>query len=498
MLASLRKMFGGKKVAAPVAARSFSAADYSRITSSMDTESQHIMSIMRSQGKALRARSRQVVTNTAYGAKFQHLVETNVCGPTPFRFQAKVKYSSGKFDTGANARLEKEWDDSGRPANFDYEGRLSRKMFLQLATKTWAADGEILIRIHEGSNSGPWGTQLQLLDVDRLDEDKNEELAGGNVIVTGVELDPSGRAVAYHLLKRKPRDWQFGYSREYVRIPAEQIIHLFRPMYAEQVRGVPPMYAAILKLHQMGAFEDAAIVAARIGASKMGIYKRKEGYDGQTRVPGATINSMGDFIQSAEPGEFGFTPDGYELDSGWNPNYPDAQVGPFIKAILRGAAASVNLSYTSFAGDREATNFSSARADILDDRDYWMVLQEWLSESLMTPLYERWLSNAILRRKLPFPLERIEKYQDVYFQPKRWAWVDPSRDITANTDAVKLRVKTRTQIAAEQGRDIEDVFDEFKREEDLAKDKGIDLNLYDGKQGANNGQQQTDPDQDGE
>jgi hypothetical protein len=38
--------------------------------------------------------------------------------------------------------------------------------------------------------------QLQILDVDRLDEDRNEELRNGNVIIAGVEVDSAGRTVA--------------------------------------------------------------------------------------------------------------------------------------------------------------------------------------------------------------------------------------------------------------------------------------------------------------
>lgn len=483
-----------KKPAAQAAKRSagFSAADYSRITASMASETDHIMRILRYQGKTLRARSRQVCMNTAYGAKWVHMCESNICGPAPFRLQAKIKYASGKYDTGANARIESEWDQWGKPQFFDFEGRLSRSLFLQLCAKTWAQDGEILIRIFEGTQAGPWGIQLQLIDVDRLDNDYNTELANGNVIVAGVELDPKGRSVAYHLLKRKPRDWQTGYSREYVRIPAEQMLHLFRPLYAEQVRGVPPMYAALLKLHQNGAFEEAAIIAARVGASKMGFYQAVNGGD---FVPeGSEVDANGNFIQSAEPGEFGIVPKGYEFQD-WSPNYPDAQVGPFIKAILRGAAAAVNLNYTSFAGDREATNYSSARADLLEDRDYWMVLQAWLVELLMQPLYERWLGNALLRRRLPFSIDRFDKYLDVYFQAKRWAWVDPLKDIKANADAVALGVKTRTQIAAEQERDLEDVFNELAREEAMAKERGLILSNPAAPQGVTDG---PDADQDGQ
>lgn len=459
----------------PAAQRStgFSAADYSRITASLDNESQHIMSILRYQGRALRARARQVSSNTPYGAKFVSMCVSNVCGPQPFRFQAKTKFGSGKFDVQANAKLESEWTAWGRPGRCDLEGRLSFADMQRLVVRSLAVDGEALVRIVEGSQAGPWGIQLQVLDVDRLDENKNKILPDGNVIIAGVEIDPLGRTVAYHLLKRKPEHWQYGrVVRDYVRIPAEQIIHLYLPHYAEQVRGVPWMFAAILQLHQLGAFTEAAIIAARVGASKMGFYQQKGG--AEFTPDGSSKDAKGNFIQSAEPGEFGVVPDGYEFQD-WNPNYPDAMTGPFIKSMVRGVASALGVSYHSLANDLEAVNFSSARAGLLEEREGWMMLQAWLVEHLHQPVYERWLRNSLLLRRLPFPLERMEKYLDVYFQPRRWQWVDPLKDVTANIEAIKWGLKSRTAVIAEAGGDIEDVFDQLKLEGDLAAEKGVDI-----------------------
>lgn len=493
LLAERARLDDEKKILAQRSS-GFSAADYSRLTSSMQNESEHIMRMLRYQGKTLRARARQVTINTAYGAKFLQLVVSNVCGPTPFKLQAKVKYSSGKFDTTANQRLESEWAQWSKPGKADFEGRLSLADILRLVARTLACDGEALIRIHEGTQAGPWGLQLQVIDVDRLDEDLNKELTNGNVIIAGVELDTNGRTVAYHLLKRKPSDWQFGYSREYIRIPSEQMIHLYMPMYAEQVRGVPWLYAAILKLHEIGAFEEAALIAARVGASKMGFYQNTGAGDPNFGAGGVQTPD-GDFVSSCEPGEFEKIPTGWEMKE-WNPNYPDAQVGPFLKSLIRGVASGCGVSYNSLASDLESVNFSSMRSGLLEEREYWMMIQQWMIEHFLEPLYERWLLNSLLRRKMPFPLERSEKYLDVIFQPRRWQWVDPLKDVRANIEAIQWGLKSRTAVITESGGDIEDVFDQLKMEEELAASKKVGI-VPASEQGDANGQQ-PDADQDGE
>jgi lambda family phage portal protein len=480
MLDKLLAKFGYVKPSAK-RATGFSSADYSRITASLQNESEHIMRILRYQGKALRARSRQLANNNCYATKFLTMAVSNVCGPSPFRLQAKIKSSRGRLDTFANSRIESEWSEWGRPGQCDVSGRWSWSDLQRLVVRSLVTDGEALVRVWEGSDFGAWGLQLQLMDTDRLDEDKNEELPGGNVIIAGVELNPFGRTVAYHFLKSPPKTWNHGILREHIRIPAEQIIHLYMPLYAEQVRGVPWMYSAIVKLHQLGAFEEAAIIAARVGASKMGFYQQRPNAAGDL-VEGMSVDARGDTIQSAEPGEFGVVPDGYEVKE-WSPNYPDTQVGPFMKSCLRGISSGFGVSYHSLGNDLEAVNFSSARAGLLEERDQWMLIQEWLIEHLHVPLYRRWLRMADLTKRLPIQ-GPVQKYFDVTWSPKRWQWVDPFKDVQANAMAIQWGLKSRTQVVAETGNDLEDIFGQLADENAMAEQFKLEVNPEDKKQEA--------------
>ena len=81
---------------------------------------------------------------------------------------------------------------------------------------------------------------LAVVEADFLDETFNiPELPNGNRIVMGVELDPDDRPVAYHLWKQHPGDAAFWYiRRERVRIPAEEISHIYMSERSSQARGV--------------------------------------------------------------------------------------------------------------------------------------------------------------------------------------------------------------------------------------------------------------------
>jgi lambda family phage portal protein len=473
LLSRLAEKLGTKTAAPPVNVRStgFSAADYSRVTSSLVGETRHINDIIRWQGPTLLARARQMARNNPYAAKFLKMVEVNVCGPNPFNLQGQIKsVKTGKPDSGANELIENAWYRWGRPANCDRYGKSSLKDIYRLLARTLAQDGEILIRHHEGRNAGQFGYQVQLIDIDRLDWDRTEQLPGGGAIYCGIELDADGRVLAYHISKKRPADWQLNFrSRDSERIPASQITHEFIQWLPEQVRGVPWMTTAMLNLHQLGAFEEAAVIAARVGAAKMGFFEKNDPaaeYTGEKDSSGAKITD-------AEPGTFEELPAGLTFKE-WNPNYPDAQVGPFIQACLRGVCAGLNVSHPILGQDFSAVNFSSLRGATLEERDNWMMIQDWFVEHICMPIYERWLQNAVLSGALSLN-GPLDKYYSVYFQPRRWSWVDPLKDIEAATTAIQWGLKSRTMVANESGLDISDIFDQIAAETKLAEDKNVSI-----------------------
>lgn len=449
----------------------FASAEFSRLTSSLASESQYINLTLRNQLRTLRARSRQAAQNNPFARRFVSMVVDNVAGDKPFRLQAKNKFGTGRIDDQSNSAIENAWECWSRRGNCEVTGRFAWNALQRLLIRTLAIDGEVLLRKYKGPEWGPHGYQLQLVDIDRLWEMKNAALPNGGAINMGIEMDSMSRPVAYHILKRKPSAWAYGYSMETDRVDASEIIHLFIPDFAEQARGVPWMYAALLNLVHLGAFEEAAVIAARVGAAQMGFIQSP---DGGENLVGDGKDAKGNTITDAEAGMFTELPPGYQV-AGWNPKYPDAAVEPFIKACLRGVGAGLNVAYHNLANDLENVNYSSARIGELDERDSWMGIQGFVIDHLHQPLYDEWLPMQIMMNKLPFNLGKIDKYNCVYWQPRRWQWVDPLKETTANIDAINSGLKSRTRVIAEQGDDIEDVFDEIQQEQQLAKEKKIDL-----------------------
>lgn len=444
----------------------YQAAEFSRLTAGLIAQTTYINQTLRYELRTLRARSRQAAMNNPHARRFFQMVVDNICGPVPFRLQVKIKNNAGKLDSITNRKIEDAWKAWGKVGVCDVTGKFSWTTLQRLIVRGLAIDGEVLIRRVMSDK----GYKLQIVDMDRLNEQKNEQLPNGAVNM-GIEMDEAGKPTAYYIFRRKPSSWTGATWQDYERVPAEDMIHIFMPDFAEQARGVPWIYAALLNLVHLGAFEEAAVIAARVGASQMGFITSPDG-GSDLAIDGT--DEYGNPEIEADPGQFPMLPPGYDVKS-WNPRYPDAAIAPFTKSLLRGISSGLGVAYHNLSGDMEGVNYSSARIAELDERDAWMSIQNFVSEHLHQRIYEGWLINSVANRTVSLPSSYISRYFDVKWQARRWAWVDPQGEVKANIDAINAKLKSRTQIIAEQGEDIEDVFEEIAEENDLAESMGVDI-----------------------
>lgn len=451
--------------------RGFSAGKSDRLTWSFSTMGQSINADLYQYLEPMRSRSRELWADNEYAARFIGLCKNNLVGPAGVRLQVKSKRPDGTLDTADNDRIERTWREWSKRGSCDVTGRLSRVAAERLFVETVVRDGECLIRIVDGFENAH-GFAIQFIDVDRLDTqfNKSRDERTGNRIVMGVELDRWDRPVAYHILDGHPGSFASeAVPRHHMRIPAAEIIHGFLSVRPEQVRGVPWMHAAILGLKDLGGYREAAIVAARVGAAKMGFWRSPDGESG----PYDDTGSDGVRITEAEAGTFDQIPDGVELET-WDPQYPHGEFDAFNKAVLRGIAAGMGVAYHTLAQDLEGVNFSSARAGTLDERDLWQCLQGWMVESLHDAIYPHWLSRQLMIGTLdPLPMGRFDKFNAATWQPRRWPWVDPLKDEQSNALAYGMRTKSLRQIIAERGQDPDDVWAEMAEDEAKLRELGI-------------------------
>lgn len=471
----------------PLQRRNYAAAQVNRLTQGWSTLSASANSDIHRSLDSVRARSRKLANDDEYVKKWLAMVVTNVVGPSGFRFQARVYDGPAKPDTLANNAIEVAWDKFCKKGVCDVTGRMGMTGLQQLAIKAAARDGEFLIQIIRGKNAGnPFGIALQVLDVERLDTGFNRTAErGANAIRMGVELNAYGRPVAYHLKGSHPGEmYQVNTSYEQnarVRIPAEDIIHEFVADRPEQVRGMPWAHAAMIRLNNLGGYEEAAVIAARVGASKMGFFTTP---DGQAEVVSTGVEEDGTdspgLSMDADPGVFQSLPQGVEFQP-FNPDYPTAMYADFVKANLRGIASGLGVAYHALANDLEGVSFSSIRSGTLEERDAWMLMQEWFAESFLDRVHAEFMQAALAfgQISLPngstLPVAKIDKFSQHAWQPRRWEWVDPLKDIEADIAAINSGLKSPQSVAAKLGLDYEDLLVEIKAAEDMREAIGVKL-----------------------
>lgn len=434
----------------PVIFRSFAGANTGNLYNDWTTINQSINAEIRSSLKTLRARSRQLERDNDYAKKFLRMVKTNVVGKDGVLMQSQIMNNKGKPDNEARKKIENAFDRWKKKGNCDVTGNYSLRDIQKLVMGTMARDGEILIRKIYGFDN-EFNFALQLIEPDHLDEKHNDTLPNGNKIKLGVEFDQYSRPVAYWIYKTHPGDFLFGSSfGDKTRIPAREMMHIFIPMRVSQARGVPWMHAALTRLNMLGAYEEAELVAARIGAAKGGFYENESG-DGEYT---GDSEEDGNPIQEVEPGHYEVLPKGMKFKA-FDPQHPTTAFDAFEKAVLRGISSGLDVSYNYLANDLEGVNYSSIRAGVLDERDVWRDLQRFLIEHFLEPIFNSFLDYALLKQKINLPMD-FEKFSPVKWQPRGWHWVDPMKDIRAKQMAIDSGFETHSDVAAEQGKDYEE------------------------------------------
>jgi len=473
--------------------RGYAAASMGRLTADWISASTTIDADIRSGMVPVRNRARDLSLNNEFAKAYLRAVRKNVVGSEGFALQVKamnyVVGSDGKSkpvpDRLANSILENAFYDWGKPEYATVTGKMSFRKVEEVLVESCARDGEHFIRIYRGSRVNRYGFTLQLIEPDWIDEKYSEELKGGNVVRMGVELDVWRRPVAYYVSSRNETLQMYGNivpSTPRIRIPASDMIHLFDPERAEQTRGMSWMAPAMLGLHNLKGYVEAAIINARAGANKLGFFRDPSGDGGE--YTGDTTNEDGQKIATCEPGTFDSI--GRLEFQGFDPKYPEAQFDPFTKSILRGISSGLGVSFASISNDLTEVNFSSIRAGLIEERETWKTLQSWFIETFLNRVYSEWLNMALLTSAVNLPSVKYDKFNNPKWTGRRWAWVDPQKDVDASKAAVAAGFKSATQIINEAGGDIEDVYQEIKAEQELAKEYGLELD-YGGKSDGNKG-----------
>jgi len=428
----------------------------------------------------LRSRSRQLMRDAPYAKRARVIIVNNVVG-AGVGLQAQVGTTRGNLNSRINAGIEEAWRVWTRADSCHTGGALAFADFERTCLAEVVTAGEVFIRKHFrkfGQSKIPFA--LELIEAERMADEYTQTQATGRAdLRLGVEVDSYGRAIAYYVRERHPGELKFiaGSVDKYVRVPADEIIHLRVIDRWPQTRGEPWLHAVLRKLNDADEYTTAELIAARMSAN---YFATVESPDADP-LPGSDLQADGQKQLQIEPGVIEQLAPGDALHF-HTPNRPNTALDPFLRYMLREIAAGVGVSYESLSRDYSQSNYSSSRLALLDDRDLWRVLQQWWIRSFREPLHRDWMRAAVLSRAIPqidlasYALN-TEAYNAVTWKPRGWSWVDPTKEVAAYKEAVRAGFTTTSMVIAQTagGLDVEDVIAERRRELDLFEAADIEL-----------------------
>jgi len=379
---------------------------------------------------------------------------------TPHGNRIVEAWTSALVGKGWQARARHPDPGTRRDLNDSFEALIAPH--LALIARSIARDGESFVQIITGAD----GTlRLKVIPADQVDPSLTRELPGGGRIVSGIEFDAADQVVAFHVLREAPGA-PFSTFGEAVRIPSADMLHVFDPLFPGQVRGLSWLAPVLLKLRDRDEASDALLMQLKTASLITGFVRDPEG--GAAGLGGE--EEGGQINVSLEPGAMRILPPGADVTFS-NPGTGLAQAVEFLRAQDREIAAGVGLTFEALTGDLGEANYSSARVGLLEFRRRAEMLQRSLIEAqFLRPLWRRWIDTMALAGAIPATDADLADYRAVRFVPPGWQWVDPRNEVEADVAAIAAGLKSREEVVAGRGRDIEELDEERAR--DQARDAG--------------------------
>lgn len=414
----------------------------------------HINSILASEAPLLRARVRQLVANTAHGANASETFVSYASGtgikPSPL--------VSSPTQKAAITQAFTDWtDEADADGLTDFYGQQS------MAARALFDAGEVFVRFRDrfASDGLSVPLQLQLLEAEQLDNTFTVAAENGNVIRSGIEFNAIGKRVAYHFWRNHPGDGTIIFNlMERVRVPAEQVLHVFKPLRPGQIRGRPWLTAGMVNLYDLDQYTDAEMTRKKGAAMFMAFIIQQLGEDiGSTGLVDDNTVAGSDGIAdiALEPGTMPVLPAGHDVRFS-NPADVGPNFEPFMYRKLLELCASMGLPYFAVTGDTSKANYSSLRSALLEVKRRIEQFQwETLIFQFCRPVYQRWLMTAVLSGavRLPGFATNPKVYSRVKWIPPKWDWVDPLKDVQAEKLMVDAGFKARSDVIEGLGDDPE-------------------------------------------
>jgi lambda family phage portal protein len=407
----------------------------------------------------IQSRARWLHENNGIVSGIDHSIKVNSFG-NGMLFQSK---------TGINAfdiEVEKKFVDWMKPNNCDLTRRQHFYEMHSTIPGQRMVDGEVLIhKIYTNDKKNPF--KIQLIESDRFDT--SYMTTGLNEVqnfVDGIELDSFGAPQKYILKNGLMSN---------VKLNADDVIHYYkRENRITQYRGISEYKQIIIDLRNLAGYQSATIQSLR---SRAGIGYAIESTNIAGRIGQLNQTEDQDPIYDINGVMVHYLNQGEKIHM-FDPTISGNEYGEFIRSCVRMIATGRKVSYELAFRDYTQTNFSSARASLIQDNKTFANEQWHFATYVLNPIFEAWLEANVLAGNIKCLSASAYFANKSKFTQPRWIapakeWVDPLKDIRAFIEEYKLGTATLADFAASKGKDLEEIIKQREKEDAMLKNAGI-------------------------
>lgn len=446
----------------------YSAASTGRRLFGWNATASGVNATVMSSAISLRDRCREQVRNNPIAARAVRSFVANAVG-------TGIKPQSMHSDPAVRKTIHEAWarwtDQADSTGNCDFYGLQS------LAVTSMLESGEVFARIRPRyPNQLEVPLQIQMLEADHVPLNLNMSLDNGRVVRMGIEFNAVDKITAYHMLRNHPSDSILigDPNPAPIPVPAVTVAHMFEPMRPGQVRGLPRMAPALLRMHDLDDYNDAELMRKKVNSLIAGFILKQD--------PSIAIAGEGDLADgiktaSWEPGQLIELLPGEDVKFS-EPTDTGSNFDAFEKSQMRKIASAIGLTYEQLTGDLGDVNYSSIRAGMLEFRRQMEAYQhQVVVHRFCRPIWKAWIEAAALAGVIDASdfANNPESYLAVKWIPQGWAWVDPEKEIRAAKEAIRAGITTRSSVISATGEDVEAVDAEWAADRERANSLG---NIY--------------------
>lgn len=431
-----------------------------------------------------RAWARSFVRDNAYACGVVETIATAIVG-CGIHAQSMVESDEGDDIEQINDARDKAWNEFCESCDINGEMTFSEIQFLALREIVEA--GEVLIRMRSVKLDGrPVPLALEMIDADRLalDQDVWAHQQSGKRVIRGVELDATGKPLAYYIYDQHPNSPYMMENSKPQRIEASEIIHLYRKDRVGQTRGVTWFAPVLSAIRDLGIYIDNELQASAVASCFTAVIKSNSPAGGlrPTDSSGETTDSAGNYFEHLEPALVARLRPDESLEI-VNPARPAAQAEPWINLMVRNIGVGVGIGYEKVSRDYSKTSYSSARTAELEDRRRFKRFQRYLISHLCQRVWDRFCEAAASVDTLVDGAARFPLLSDlladrrtvspVTWQVPEWEWVDPQNEQAASVSAIQNNMSTLQRECAKLGINWREVLRQRSKEKKAEQLYGV-------------------------